>query len=610
MALAEQAELVAEMTLRDGFSAPASRMQKRLRSLDLDTKKLKDGLGKVGDGLRLGFKRSAVIGAGAIGLLAVGVRGGLESLAELEVLNKKTAQALETTGRAAEMSVDDIRKLADQYEELTKVDDKVIQNAENILLSFDRITTKGFEPALAAALDLSEGLGRDLNASIRLVGRALNDPIKGLASLERIGVAFTEQEREKIKALAESGRLMRAQDIILQKLNTRFGGQAAAAADSYKGSLSDLDDALEDVRMSLAGPLIRPLTRVSRKLAEFARSKDIQRGLAGIGEAMAELFKPSVSVNAEGGVKVMASAFDKGFAALKDGFTFLKDLPWDTIKSGAQGVFQVAAKAVDIFKGLPPDVQTALITVLAANKLTGGLVASGLGDIATFLLRSLTTINAANVTVVGANVTGPGVPGTPGAPGAPGSGGGWIERIVQAITRGAATGAGLTVATDIFRSQLSEMEKLKAYMAQTVGIEQSQKAEMIRLVLSGEKAENAVNRVRGTTEQSGRRVASAVSQDRQSTIDQGQKLRALTAEVHAKNAARLERQQASLIRLNAAEALSLTWFGRIRDATGMVAQEVRRKDLSVRVAVSTAVSMREVAGGYAKVASSRRFVAS
>jgi hypothetical protein len=73
-------------------------------------------------------------------------------------------------------------------------------------------------------------------------------------------------------------------------------------------------------------------------------------------------------------------------------------------------------------------VQGGLVTLLAANKLTGGLVASGLGDIASFLLRNLTTINAATVNVMGARVNAPGPltpdnPTTPKSPGFLGLGG-------------------------------------------------------------------------------------------------------------------------------------------------------------------------------------------
>jgi hypothetical protein len=60
-------------------------------------------------------------------------------------------------------------------------------------------------------------------------------------------------------------------------------------------------------------------------------------------------------------------------------------------------------------------VQSIAIAALAANKLSGGLIGSGIGNLAGGLLKlalgSLRTITAGNVTVVGANVTGGGIPG-------------------------------------------------------------------------------------------------------------------------------------------------------------------------------------------------------
>jgi hypothetical protein len=48
------------------------------------------------------------------------------------------------------------------------------------------------------------------------LGKALNDPIKGIAALAKSGVTFTEQEKDKIKTLVESNKLLEAQDMVLE----------------------------------------------------------------------------------------------------------------------------------------------------------------------------------------------------------------------------------------------------------------------------------------------------------------------------------------------------------------------------------------------------------
>ena len=49
-----------------------------------------------------------------------------------------------------------------------------------------------------------------------MVGKALNDPLKGLTALSRIGVQFTAQQQEQIKAMVEVGDVAGAQKIILR----------------------------------------------------------------------------------------------------------------------------------------------------------------------------------------------------------------------------------------------------------------------------------------------------------------------------------------------------------------------------------------------------------
>lgn len=449
MSLAETSELVAEMNLKGDFPRQAARFQKGLDGLNKRTKELRGGLSKIGQGLAKGFKNAAVIGAGAAGFLAFNIAQGIESLAELEDVTNQTNAVLKSTKGAAGISAKAIRDLAQEYEDLTTIDDKVIQSGENVLLTFTNIRKRAFEPALAAALDLSVAMDQDLKSSVVQVGKALNDPIKGMTALQRVGVSFSEQQRKVIKRLVETGQSAKAQQIILRELNREFGGSAKAAAGGYRGSLNRLKDSVEDLQQSLAAPLIRPLTRVANKMATFAKSKDIQKGIRGIGEAFASLFETPVDTKATSvtdalgkglAAAVTPSPFEKGLQLVKEGFTTIQGLDWSAIRSGLDQTFQVAAKAVDLFKGLPPELQTALVTLLAANKLTGGLVASGLKDIAGLALSQLRTITAGNVTVIGANVTGPGGVPTTAAGTAGAAGGSLVGSIAKAIAPLAAAG--------------------------------------------------------------------------------------------------------------------------------------------------------------------------
>jgi hypothetical protein len=163
--------------------------------------------------------------------------GSLIGAAEESIkIGKQTSAVLKSTGGAANVSAGGVSKLADALSLKSGVDDEVIQSGENVLLTFTRVRNevgKGndiFNRASGAALDMSVALGQDLQSSTIQVGKALNDPIKGLTALRRVGVAFTAQQEEQIKTLVESGDTLGAQKIILRELNTEFGGSAAAQA--------------------------------------------------------------------------------------------------------------------------------------------------------------------------------------------------------------------------------------------------------------------------------------------------------------------------------------------------------------------------------------------
>ena len=576
--------------------------QKGLDGLNARTKTLQKGIGKIGQGLAKGFK-AGVAGAGiAVGFLAYNIAQGVESLAELEDVTNATERVIKSTGGVAKVTAKQVRDLAQEYEDLTTVDDKVIQGAENLLLTFTNIRKKAFEPTLAVALDMSTALKMDLNAAVKALGKALNDPAAGLSRLTRLGVQFTDQEKKKVEALQASGRTFEAQRFILAKLNRLYGGQAKAAASGYRGSINRLKDSVEELQQSLAAPLIRPLTKVANKLAAFAKTKDVQQGIKGIGTAFASLFEDTFQTvtDSEGGqsatvVKRIASPFATGLQMVKDAFNTVKTLPWDQIRGGLDQTFQVAAKAVDLFKGLPPELQTALVTLLAANKLTGGLVASGLKDIAGLALKSLTTITAASVTVVGRTVTGPGVPGAPNTqvPGGGGNGGGGTSRVV--VPAIGATVGGITV-----DSLMADMEEMNRHLSEVLAEQRRQ-----TVIAQGESVTTkAGNFILGN-------VRNVVTTARDYAALQA-KLAPVQNDILDGIAADNQRTAGNTNSLKSkTDALQAAINGNkdgIVAAVNRGTTATKQQDLSVRVAVSTQVTATTVAQGVNRVTNQNRVV--
>jgi len=405
MTTGEQAELIVNLRLRDQFTAPVKKLQANLQTLDRQTAQLQRGLGKVGQGLKTGLANTAKIAGIGIGFLGLQIKAGIDQLIRFDSIAAQTEAVLKSTKNAAGLTADEIVDMTASLEKLTGIEKETTQEAANLLLTFTNIKEDVFPDTLAIIQDISTAMGSDMNQEAIRLGKALNDPIRGMSALSEVGVTFNETQRKTIERAQKAGNTLKAQRIILRELKKEFGGSAEAADKTFGGSLRRLRNNVADLQVNLAAPLVQPLARLTRRLTEFAASEEVQQGIRDLGEGIAGLFSDE---NLESGV-----------AAIKSGFGFIRDLPWDTIKSGLQTTADIAGRAVSLFRSLPPELQTGLVTLLAANKLTGGLVASGLGDIAQFLLRNLTTINATVVNVIGAKVNTPGggldVPGAPGA---------------------------------------------------------------------------------------------------------------------------------------------------------------------------------------------------
>jgi hypothetical protein len=139
---------------------------------------------------------------------------------------------------ATDQVTDRLIKLAEKTARLTGVDQNLIKQGQALLSTFKNVakdadTVGGvFDRATKAAIDLAAaGFGSVETNAIQL-GKALEDPVKGLAALGKSGVTFTAEQKELIKTLVETGRVAEAQEIILAAVETQVGGTAEATANA------------------------------------------------------------------------------------------------------------------------------------------------------------------------------------------------------------------------------------------------------------------------------------------------------------------------------------------------------------------------------------------
>lgn len=226
---------------------------------------------------------------GAVGFAVKAFVGGtifhqmLTEAADAEVAMKKVESVLRSTGGVAGVTAKQVADLADEIESLTGVDGDAVAEAESLLLTFQKIGKDVFPRATRAVVDLSARFDQDLKSSAIQVGKALDRPAEGLSALQRIGVTFTKSQTDLIKALEASGQTLKAQNIILEALETQAGGAASATRDTLGGAMKALETAtgnlMEKLGASTGGGLryaielvvagIEMLTAQSGKLEAF-----------------------------------------------------------------------------------------------------------------------------------------------------------------------------------------------------------------------------------------------------------------------------------------------------------------------------------------------------
>jgi hypothetical protein len=199
------------------------------------------GLAKLGKSAKklakIGAVAFAAVGAGALvmgkKLIEAGERAATSN-ARIEEITKSMGLFEGSTDKVTDRLI----TLAEKTARLTGVDQNLIKQGQALLSTFKNVakdadTVGGvFDRATIAAIDLAAaGFGSVETNSIQL-GKALEDPVKGLAALGKAGVTFTDEQKDLIQTLVDTGDVASAQEMILLAVEKQVGGTAEATANA------------------------------------------------------------------------------------------------------------------------------------------------------------------------------------------------------------------------------------------------------------------------------------------------------------------------------------------------------------------------------------------
>jgi hypothetical protein len=473
MALADTAKLLASLDLEDKLSGKLKKAMGNVAAMET-------GWTKFGQTAERGLSNAAVnitkLGLVAGGFVASQVVFGVKALEDLERITNLTAGVIKSTGGAAGVTAAQVRDLANAQEDLTTVDDKVVQAGENMLLTFTNIGKGVFPQATAAMVNMGVAMnngsveGLDLSKTAIQIGKALQDPVKGVTALRKVGVALTDQQTEQVKALVKAGKVEEAQKIILHELAVEFGNAGKAAGQGFGADIRRFGDAVEEAQMALATGFLPVIRETAQWLNTKLRDPKVIAGITEAGKALARY--------------------------LEQGLAAVQKIPWDGIATAVGTAAGFAKQLLDAFLGMPEWVKTAVITGWGLNKLTGGALRDMAGILAGGLVKGVLGMTAGVVNINAGVVNGAGgVPIAGGAVGqAEGRLGGIIRTAVSFLPAAIAASLAVVLAQELLKGQGQNDATAKGLIGQTQQFVKTASADQLRAALAGVEGQRAAVR--------------------------------------------------------------------------------------------------------------------
>ena len=223
-----------------------------------------------------GLAKAAVSVTAVMG--AVKLFGGIikeADLAERQLL--KLNAIVRTTGGTAGFTGQQLDDMARSVARNTLASVKGVQDAIGILATFRTVSGDTFREAIGLSQDLATVMGTDIKQSALQLGKALEDPTKGLTAMARSGVSFSQSEQVLIKSLQASGKLLEAQGLILDKLSIQVGGVGKAEAGGLAGAVDGLSQTWDDFLIGIGnlGPLSGATTAINALSGAIQNVTDI-----------------------------------------------------------------------------------------------------------------------------------------------------------------------------------------------------------------------------------------------------------------------------------------------------------------------------------------------
>lgn len=293
---------------------------------------------------------------------------------------------VESTGKAAGYSAGELQAMAEKLSATTTHSDGDIIRAQTRLLSYTGIVGETFPAALQMVIDQSARLGESIEQSAETIGKALDKPSQGVTALTKQGFKFTEQQKQQMKVLEQSGRTAEAQKIVLDAMAESYAGAAAAARGTFGGAITSVGNALRQLFDGSGGGGINGVTRAINQLDDALRSPEIKQGFQQLAANVLRAVEGFARFMAQDGVKYLRMLADAAAFAVRNVDTLAVAIG---TYLAARGIVAAIVGVQALIKGLAAMRVALTASSIAANGLKATLAT--LGGPITLAITALTT---------------------------------------------------------------------------------------------------------------------------------------------------------------------------------------------------------------------------
>jgi hypothetical protein len=342
-----------------------------VKSLGVAQKETSSASDKMKKGFKIAAAAVAAAGAAVVAFGAKAIMAGEAAStanARIEQINKSMGLFGNSVGEVNNRLI----KYAEKTARATGLDTNSIKATQAKLLTFKELAQSAdevngaFDRATKAAIDLAAAGFGSAETNAAQLGKALQDPIKGLAALSKSGVTFTEVEKERIKTLVESNKVGEAQTLVLEAIEKQVGGTAEATANATDKIRVGFTQVQERIGLALL-PAFEKLTQFILEKVFPTFEKKVLPIFQKINDFLQEIFVPFITEVFTERLGLLKAAWDTLTGTIKDNqanfeplltlfksvYNFVKDFLAPVLNTALVAAFKLIVEAINlVIKGL------------------------------------------------------------------------------------------------------------------------------------------------------------------------------------------------------------------------------------------------------------------